>query len=254
MKLWLLIHFSHIPTLLPFSNYFCDIRFVLLCNSVFQQASRIGQARPLRSGGVWKKSHPFTVLPVLSLTTALGPVDDSSPPTHVVVCVESLSSAISVCLSGSVCVSPTHSLPLTHPHSLTTLSVTLPLTCTFCVLCVCVCVSQCVCVWVFTLYSLFSTPVDDDALGPRPFPHTVCVCRVSVSACVCLTLRVSVTLHTPHSTFYTPVVCDTCPPSLIVSIVWQVRGLIQCVVTFSPFEGKSLVMAVANHQGHSPWW
>ena len=203
MKLWLLIHFSHIPTLLPFSNYFCDIRFVLLCNSVFQQASRIGQARPLRSGGVWKKSHPFTVLPVLSLTTALGPVDDSSPPTHVVVCVESLSSAISVCLSGSVCVSPTHSLPLTHPHSLTTLSVTLPLTCTFCVLCVCVCVSQCVCVCGCSLSILYSlhlwttTPLDPD---PSP---TLCVCVVSLSlrACVLLCVWASpYTLHTLHST------------------------------------------------------
>ena len=235
MKLWLLIHFSHIPTLLPFSNYFCDIRFVLLCNSVFQQASRIGQARPLRSGGVWKKSHPFTVLPVLSLTTALGPVDDSSPPPHTWWCVLSLYPLLSVCVCLVLCVC----LPLTHSHSLTPThsphSLSLSHSPVHSVYCVCVCVYHSVCVWVFTLYSLFSTPVDRDALGPRPFPHTVCVCRVSVSACVCLTLRVSVTLHTPHSTFYTPVVCDTCPPSLIVSIVWQVRGLIQCVVIFSPF-------------------
>ena len=39
-------------------SYSTFIWFVLHCNSGFKQASRIQQARPLRSGGVWKFSIP----------------------------------------------------------------------------------------------------------------------------------------------------------------------------------------------------
>ena len=114
------------------------------------------------------------------------------PPTHTHtacwVCVESLSSAFSVCPSGCVCVS--HSLtPLTHflsltPHTLCHSPTHLYILCT---VCVCVTVYVCVCVCV-SLHSL-------------PLHYTLCVC---VRVCVCLA-------HSP-STHHSPFI--SCPPHL----------------------------------------
>ena len=58
-----------------------------------------------------------------------------------------------------------------------------------------------------SLYSLFSTPVDDAALDPDPFPHTVCVC-VLLSLCACVSLCVSVTPYTLHPSLYTRFMCS----------------------------------------------
>ena len=130
------------------------------------------------------------------------------PHTHTAcwVCVESLSSAFSVCLSGCVCVS-THSPPsITHFLSLHTLCHSpthLYILCTVCV-CVCVCITVCVCVCVHSFTHSHSTP------------HSVCVC-------VCVCLSHSTTLYTPF-TFHLlspPPTSTSTPHSLCVCVcVW----------------------------------
>ena len=113
-----------------------------------------------------------------------------------------------------VCVSPTHSLPLTR-----SLPLTLPLTST---LCVCMCV--CVC--------------------PTPL-HTLCV-RVSV--CVGVTrVRVSPAIHPTLYTATPPLLCSVYDRlggklSCVLALLPFIREALR----------DQLVMAIANCQGHSP--